>query len=117
MSTRTTTFEQFRALAVGHRVVPVVRTVLADSETPLSAYVKLAADRPGTFLLESAEHGRSWSRWSFIGCGAAAALTVDAAGEATWWGTPRVRRPVGTGRCTSQDPGTARTDPIEGFRL
>ena len=54
MSTRTTTFEQFRALAAGHRVVPVVRTVLADSETPLSAYAKLANDRPGTFLLESA---------------------------------------------------------------
>ena len=33
MSTATTTLEQFRALAAGHRVVPVVRTVLADSET------------------------------------------------------------------------------------
>lgn len=95
MSTQTTTLEQFRALAVGHRVVPVVRTVLADSETPLSAYDKLAADRPGTFLLESAEHGRSWSRWSFIGCGAAAALTVDDTGEATWWGHVPAGAPTG----------------------
>lgn len=117
MSTQTTTFEQFRALAAGHRVVPVVRTVLADSETPLSAYAKLADDRPGTFLLESAEHGRSWSRWSFIGCGAAAALTVDEAGEATWWGN------VPAGAPTGGDPLDALrrtlellgTDQIEGL--
>ena len=72
----TTTREQFRALAAEHRVVPVIRKVLADSETPLSAYTKLADSRPGTFLLESAENGRSWSRWSFIGAGSPAALTV-----------------------------------------
>jgi len=65
----TTSREDFRALAAEHRVVPVTRKVLADSETPLSAYRKLAANRPGTFLLESAENGRSWSRWSFIGAG------------------------------------------------
>ena len=43
----TTTREDFRALAAEHRVVPVTRKVLADSETPLSAYRKLAANRPG----------------------------------------------------------------------
>ncbi|MDG3012076.1 anthranilate synthase component I [Rhodococcus sp. D2-41] len=81
----TTTRQQFHALAQEHRVVPVTRKVLADSETPLSAYRKLAADRPGTFLLESAENGRSWSRWSFIGAGSAAALTV-VDGQASWQG-------------------------------
>jgi len=113
----TTTLEEFRALAAGHRVVPVVRTVLADSDTPLSAYDKLAADRPGTFLLESAEHGRSWSRWSFIGCGARAALTVDDAGEATWWGQ------VPAGAPSGGDPldvlrrtlALLHTDPIPGL--
>lgn len=49
----TTSREDFRLLAAEHRVVPVTRKVLADSETPLSAYRKLAANRPGTFLLES----------------------------------------------------------------
>ena len=69
--------------------MPVTRKVLADSETPLSAYRKLAASRPGTFLLESAENGRSWSRWSFIGAGAPSALTVED-GEAVWFGvTPQ----------------------------
>lgn len=64
----------------------MVRKVLADSETPLSAYRKLAANRPGTFLFESAENGRSWSRWSFIGAGAPSALTVRD-GRAVWLGT------------------------------
>ncbi|CCQ16251.1 anthranilate synthase component I TrpE [Rhodococcus sp. AW25M09] len=84
-SDSTTSREVFRQLAAEHRVVPVTRKVLADSETPLSAYRKLGADRPGTFLLESAENGRSWSRWSFIGAGAPAALTV-VDGEAVWRG-------------------------------
>lgn len=88
-SNPTTTRAEFRALAAEHRVVPVTRKVLADSETPLSAYRKLAANRPGTFLLESAENGRSWSRWSFIGAGAPTALTVRD-GQAVWLGaTPQ----------------------------
>ena len=53
----TTSLDEFRALADQHRVVPVIRTVLADAETPLSAYRKLAGGRPGTFLLESAAAG------------------------------------------------------------
>ncbi|NLG55449.1 MAG: anthranilate synthase component I [Rhodococcus sp.] len=84
-SDSTTTREQFAHLAAEHRVVPVTRRLLADAETPLSAYAKLAADRPGTFLFESAENGRSWSRWSFIGAGSPAALTV-VDGEAAWYG-------------------------------
>ncbi|HXL60392.1 MAG TPA: hypothetical protein VN959_06910, partial [Mycobacterium sp.] len=40
--TVTTTRAQFRALAAQHQFVPVTRKVLADSETPLSAYRKLA---------------------------------------------------------------------------
>jgi anthranilate synthase component 1 len=90
----TTSREDFRALAAEHRVVPVTRKVLADSETPVSAYRKLAANRPGTFLLESAENGRSWSRWSFIGAGAPSALTVRN-GEAVWLGTTPQDAPSG----------------------
>ena len=79
------TREEFRALAVGHRVIPVVRRVLADDETPVGVYRKLAGDRPGTFLFESAENGRSWSRWSFVGVRSAAVLTeVD--GAVAWTG-------------------------------
>jgi len=85
---------EFRALAAEHRVVPVTRKLLADAETPLSAYRKLAANRPGTFLLESAENGRSWSRWSFIGAGTSSVLTVRD-GEATWLGAAPQDAPTG----------------------
>ncbi|HEU5033365.1 MAG TPA: anthranilate synthase component I [Mycobacteriales bacterium] len=72
--------------ALGHdRVVPVRRRLLADAETPLSAYRKLAAGRPGTFLLESAEHGGVWSRYSFIGVRSAATLS-EQDGRAVWSG-------------------------------
>lgn len=86
--------QRFRTLARDRRVIPVVRTLLADAETPVGLYRKLAADRPGTFLFESAENGESWSRWSFIGVRSPAALTV-CDGEATWLGQPPVGLPSG----------------------
>jgi anthranilate synthase component 1 len=67
------------------RVVPVTRRLLADAETPVGAYRKLAAGRPGTFLLESAEHGGVWSRYSIIGVHAAATLS-ERDGVAVWSG-------------------------------
>jgi anthranilate synthase component I len=60
------TREEFVRLAAEHGVVPVRREVLADLETPLSVYTKLAGDGP-SFLLESAEHGERWGRYSFVG--------------------------------------------------
>ena len=90
----TTSLDEFRALADRHRVVPVIRTVLADAETPLSAYRKLSGGRPGTFLLESAAAGQSWSRWSFVGAPAPAALTV-VDGAATWIGKAPAGAPSG----------------------
>jgi len=44
--------DEFRELARDRRVIPVSRRLLADAETPLSVYRKLAGGRPGTFLLE-----------------------------------------------------------------
>lgn len=101
----TTTLAEFLDLAADHRVVPVTRKVLADSETPLSAYRKLAGDRDGTFLLESAENGRSWSRWSFIGAGSPSALTV-VDGKASWWGAVPQGAPV------DGDPLTVLADSL-----
>ncbi len=56
----------FRELAREYTVVPVWREVLADLETPLSAFVKLVGAREG-FLLESVEHAERWGRFSFLG--------------------------------------------------
>ncbi|AEB11015.1 anthranilate synthase component I [Marinithermus hydrothermalis] len=50
--------------------VPVKRTLLADLETPVTAYLKLAEKTTPSFLLESVEAGKHWSRYSFIGLGA-----------------------------------------------
>ncbi|AKU16749.1 anthranilate synthase component I [Luteipulveratus mongoliensis] len=84
----------FAELARERRVIPVVRRLLADGETPLGVYRKLAQDRPGTFLLESAEHGGVWSRYSIIGASSHATLT-EQDGEATWLGEPPVGVPTG----------------------
>src|SRR5262245_33392742 len=61
--------------AAGFNRIPVSREVLADLDTPLSTYLKLA-DGPHTFLLESVEGGETWGRYSIIGLTATALLTV-----------------------------------------
>ncbi len=68
--------ESFRALrAAGYNRVPVTRRVLADLDTPLSAYAKLALGRH-TFLLESVEGGEKWGRYSIIGLPAVRTIVV-----------------------------------------
>jgi len=79
---------------------PVVRRLLADGETPVGLYRKLAGNRPGTFLLESAEQGRSWSRYSFVGVRCAGVLT-ERDGHALWLG---------------EGLPTTATDPLEALR-
>ncbi|HWG99957.1 MAG TPA: anthranilate synthase component I, partial [Pilimelia sp.] len=96
----------FRALARTRRVVPVTRRLLADGETPVGVYRKLAGG-PGTFLLESAEQGAgpagaAWSRYSFVGVRSAATL-VERGGQAHWLGSP----PAGV---------PASGDPLEALR-
>jgi anthranilate synthase component 1 len=76
----------FRDMARDRRVVPVVRRFLADAETPVGLYRKLSGNRPGTFLLESADQG-IWSRYSIIGAASRATLT-ESGGQAYWRGDP-----------------------------
>ena len=92
--------EGFRAMAAAHRVVPVVRRYLADAETPVGLYRRLAGDEPGTFLLESAAHDGSWARWSIVGVRSDAVLTSrgDGPTDGCWSGVPPVGVP------TSGDP-------------
>ncbi len=85
---------EFREYARDNNVIPVYRRVLADGETPLGLYKKLAKNNPGTFLLESAEHGGAWSRYSFIGVRSQTTLT-ERDGAAHWIGTPPAGVPRG----------------------
>ena len=98
--------DAFSVLARDRRVVPVVRRLIADGETPVGVYRKLGAGEPGTFLLESAEHGGVWSRWSIIGARSRATLT-ERDGHAYWIGEPPVGVP------TDGDPTDALRRTLE----
>src|ERR671935_2098404 len=62
----TPSLEQVRELAEAHSVVPLRHTFISDTETPVSAYLRLRGEGP-SFLLESAEQGQRFGRWSFLG--------------------------------------------------
>jgi anthranilate synthase component 1 len=62
-----TSFEEFKALSSRGNVVPVHETLLADTETPVSVYLKIKDESPYSFLLESVEGGEKVGRYSFIG--------------------------------------------------
>ena len=93
MSAIRPTLEEFRKQARTSRVISVYRRLLADAETAIGLYAKLAQNRPGSYLLESAEQG-VWSRYSFIGVRAAATLT-ERDGEAVWTGHTPTGLPAG----------------------
>src|SRR6266446_8931260 len=61
------TFEDFELEAQRGNVVPVVRTVLADLQTPVGAFLRIGRDAAYAFLLESIEGGERVARYSFLG--------------------------------------------------
>ena len=63
-------------VAQGYNRIPVSKTILADVETPLSAYMKLAAG-PYSFLFESVQGGEKWGRYSIIGLPARQRIRVQ----------------------------------------
>ena len=79
----TTTRAWFDELLPGRRVLPVSRRLFADGETPVGVYRKLVAGRAGGFLLESAEQGGIWSRYSFVGVRSFGVLTQE--GDRSVW--------------------------------
>ncbi len=68
--------EEFQILAdAGYNRIPLMREVLADLETPLSAYMKLA-NGPYSYLFESVQGGEKWGRYSIIGLPASLVFKV-----------------------------------------
>lgn len=59
-------FKEFKSLAKKGNLIPVYREILADSDTPVSAFLKIDDGRY-SFLLESMEGGEKWARYSFLG--------------------------------------------------
>ena len=78
-ATTTPSLEEFARLAAAHTLIPVTRTLIADLETPVSAFLRLAGHpgdhgavdndsaSPEAFLLESVEGGERVGRYTFIG--------------------------------------------------
>jgi len=75
--------EQVAILAAKHRVVPVIETLFSTTETPLSIFEKLASNKKGSFLLESAEQG-VWARYSFVGVNNRGSLLQTDDGKVVW---------------------------------
>ena len=61
------TLDEFLKLAAQGNLIPVTRRLLADIETPLSAYRKIRGAGE-SFLFESVEGGEHLGRYSFVGC-------------------------------------------------
>ena len=68
--------EEVRELAREYTLVPLRHTFVADTETPVSAYLKLRGGGP-SFLLESAEQGQKVGRWSVLGFKPRAVIRVE----------------------------------------
>ena len=97
MTNTSVSLAEFRELAEDRRVIPVIRKVENSDFTAVGLYQTLAEERPGTFLLESAETAMAWSRYSFVGVNTSAMLSeVD--GESAWSGR------VPEGIIDSKDP-------------
>ena len=85
-----TTFEEFVDLAKRGNFVPVVKEIVADLLTPVSAFLKVAEHADYAFLLESVEGGEHVGRYSFLGKDPflmlrrwASGVTVERPGETT----------------------------------
>ncbi len=72
------TADEFLKLATQGNLIPVARRILADLETPLSAYRKIRGQGE-SFLFESVEGGEHVGRYSFVGCNPRAVIRQDGA--------------------------------------
>lgn len=78
-------FDEFCALSQHGNLIPVYREILADLETPVSAFLKID-DGGDAFLLESVEEAEKWGRYSFLGV--APELVFRSKGRRVWLGRP-----------------------------
>src|SRR3954452_15158967 len=98
------TLEEARALAAEHSLVPLRHTFIADTETPVSAYLKLRGSGP-SFLLESAEGGQRVGRWSFLGVHPRSVIRLD-----------RGVLTIGGAELPFDDPYTAVSEELSRYR-
>lgn len=68
--------DEFRRYAHEGNLIPLYREILADYETPVSAFAKIDHG-PTAYLLESIEGGEKWARYSFLGSGSPVVISED----------------------------------------
>ncbi len=76
-------FREVLDLSRTNNVIPIVETLFSSGITPLGAFENMTRMQPGTFLLESAEHG-VWSRYSFVGLEARGFLKQEFGNASAW---------------------------------
>lgn len=96
-------FEEFEEATKESNVIPIYTRIFSGSESALGIYEKLGKDTPGSFLLESAEHG-VWARYSFVGVSSLGfASKASLSGHVTWSSPigrdplPNAQKPASTG--------------------
>jgi anthranilate synthase component 1 len=119
MSLYSPSLEEFTKLSAQGNLIPVTRRLLADIETPLSAYRKIRG--PGeAFLFESVEGGEHLGRYSFVGCNPRAVIRQDRDvvqvienGKVTQSFSVRARTAATAGSPTNAGGGSVVTDGLE----
>jgi anthranilate synthase component 1 len=84
--------DQFRQYAGQGNLIPLYREILADYETPVSAFSKIDHG-PSAYLLESIEGGEKWARYSFLGSGSPVVVYEDRGDLVVVQGTRKKRIP------------------------
>jgi anthranilate synthase component 1 len=105
----TPSLEEARELAGEHNVIPLRHTFIDDCETPVSAFLKLRGRGPA-FLLESAEQGQRFGRYSFLGFRPRAVLRYEA-------GRLTVADADGERELHAPDPFAAVSDYLASYRV
>jgi anthranilate synthase component 1 len=75
-ATYSLTLEEFRSYAKQGNLIPLFREILADHDTPVSAFAKIDHG-PSAYLLESIQGGEKWARYSFLGSGSPIVIYED----------------------------------------
>ena len=91
-ATYSLTLEEFRSYTKQGNLIPLFREILADHDTPVSAFAKIDHG-PSAYLLESIQGGEKWARYSFLGSGAPLVIHEDGGDLCVKKGSRRRRIP------------------------
>ncbi|MFH1737292.1 MAG: chorismate-binding protein, partial [Actinomycetota bacterium] len=112
--------DEFKSIAKNHNLIPVYRELVADTETPVSAFLKLKTNGYA-FLLESAEGGERFGRYSFLGASpntvikAKNGVVVIEDGEGRVRESYRVDDPLGAVKTIMEEYSPARINGLPLF--